>query len=348
MYVCYHPEHSFLKVITILLLCFLLTNGCSNNGNGEYISASGTIEAVQVKVSAEVGGRIERLLIDEGTLVDRGDTLAEIDHSALDIRLRGAQAGVDAAEARLQLLLNGARSEDIEQAESALIQAQANLKLAQEDLKRTRQLFDTGSATRKQIDDLETRYTIAESQYNSAQQALMKIQQFARPEEIRAGKAKLEGAKSTRDLLLKNISDCWITAPVSGFITTKSCEAGEKIRPGMTAAVITNLEKVDLTIYVTETELGWVNLGQTVEVSIDSHPDTAFVGEVVYISPQAEFTPKNIQTREERVKLVFGIKVQIDNPGHILKPGMPADAKILISNPNPDEAESATAYFANE
>lgn len=332
MYVCHHPKYSFLKVITTLLLYLLLNNGCSDNRNSEYITASGTIEAAQVKVSAEVGGKIERLYFHQGTLVNRGDTLAEIDHSNLDIRLRGTQAGVDAAEARLRLLLNGARSEDIEQAESALKQAGANLKLAQEDLKRIRQLFDTGSATQKQIDDLETRCTIAESQYNSAQQALMKIRQFARPEEIRAAKAKLESAESTRDLLLKNISDCWITAPVSGFITIKPCEAGEKIRPGMTAAVITNLEKVDLTIYVTETELGWVNLGQTVEVSIDSHPDTVFVGEVVYISPQAEFTPKNIQTKEERVKLVFGIKVQIDNPRHILKPGMPADAKILAKD----------------
>jgi HlyD family secretion protein len=236
------------------------------------------------------------------------------------------------------LLLTGARSEDIRQAEEGLKQAEINLKNAQDDYHRTKSLFETGSVTQKQMDDISARYNIATAQYNSAEQALKKMQNFAREEEIHSAKAGLEQARASRDLLKKTLDDCYITAPIAGTVTEKAVEIGEFINPGGTMLTLTNLELVYLTIYIPETDLGKVKLKQKSEVEIDSYPDRKFPGEIVYISPSAEFTPKNIQTKEDRVKSVFAVKIALPNPELILKPGMPADAKVFISHPDTAKA----------
>lgn len=132
------------------------------------------------------------------------------------------------------------------------------------------------------------------------------------------------------DLLKKAIADCTIAAPVGGVVTRKPVEAGELVQAGATVLTISDLDRVNLMIYVTEKELGQVKLGQTAAVTIDSAPGRIFSGKVTYISSEAEFTPKNIQTKEDRAKLVFRVKVEIDNPEGVLKPGLPADAIIPV------------------
>jgi HlyD family secretion protein len=297
-------------------------------GDKNYISASGTIEATDINVSAKIGGQIDNILVEEGTTVKVGDTLALIDHKALVIQLMGAEAGVKNAQAQLDLLLNGARTEDIRQAEEGVRQAEVNLKISHDDFQRIVALYDSGSVTQKQKDDAEARLAIAQAQFNSAQEALKKLRQFARPEEIRSAQARLEQAIASRDLLKKNIADCYITAPLDGIITNKALEQGETVGLSATIVTITNQNKVYLTIYITDKELGKVKLGQTAKVRIDTYPQKFFEGKVIYISPQAEFTPKNVQTKQDRVKLVFGVKIEIANPQGILKSGMPADAEI--------------------
>jgi HlyD family secretion protein len=220
-----------------------------------------------------------------------------------------------------------------------LKQVESNLKIAQEDFNRTQSLFANGSATQKQIDDIRARYDIASAQYTSAEANLQKLQKFARPEEIRSAQAGLEQALATRDLLQKTLSDCHITAPMAGFITEKSVETGEFVNPGGTILTLTILQEVYLTIYIPEAQLGKVKLQQKAEIKIDSHPNQIFPGQVIYISPSAEFTPKNIQTKEDRVKSVFAVKIALSNPEFILKPGMPADAKIFLSEPGSDKGE---------
>jgi len=321
-----YPKIVSLLHLLIALLLVTLIASCTGNKNREGISASGTIEATEVNVGSKVGGEVKTLLVSEGSAVKQGDTLAIIDHATLDLQLDQAKAGLELADAQLRLLLNGARSEDIQQAEEGLKQAEANLRNAEEDVKRMRELFGTGTVTQKQRDDAEARYTVALAQYNSAKQALKKLQQWARPEDIRAAQARLAQAKASVDLLRKTIADCYITAPTNGIVTHKPVEEGELAGQGTTVVTISKLDTVNLMIYVTEVELGRVKLGQRAEVRIDTNPDRVFPGKVVYISPVAEFTPKNVQTKEDRVKLVFGVKVEIDNPDRILKPGMPADA----------------------
>ena len=312
--------------ITALVLAALAGLACSSKAAKDVISASGTIEAIEVNVASKVSGQILTLAVEEGARVKPGDVLANVDHATADIQLRQADAGVDLAQAQLVLLRNGARKEDIQQAEAVLKQADAGLLVASDDARRMRELVRTGSVTMKQRDDAEARLTVAEAQRSAAAEALNKVRRLARPEEIQAAEARLAQARAAADLLTKTISDCTITAPAGGIVTHKAVEAGELVTPGATVVTLTELDSVYVMIYVTETEMGRVRLGDAVEVRIDAFRDRAFAGKITYISPEAEFTPKNVQTKEDRVKLVFGVKVEIENKDGLLKPGLPADA----------------------
>jgi HlyD family secretion protein len=189
-----------------------------------------------------------------------------------------------------------------------------------------KQLLATNTVTKKQFDDAESRFTIAKAQLNSAEQNLGKLRKFARPEDLAAAKARAGQAKATADLLLKQLTDAVVVAPVSGTVTHKPFEEGELISAGSVIATISRLDKMELMIYINETELGRVRLGGSAEVSIDAYPQKTFPGRVIYISPIAEFTPKNVQTKEDRTKLVFGVKLEVENRERALKSGMPADA----------------------
>ena len=303
---------------------------CSNGRDKNVISASGTIETVEVNVASKVAGQVLSLSYKEGSRVVPGDLLAVIDHASLDIQLRQAEAGVRLADAQLALLVKGARSEDIRQAEAALTQADSALKVAGDDAARMRELFKTGSVTSKQRDDAEARLTVATAQRSAAVEALGRLRRLARPEEVQAAEARLAQARAAAELLEKTIADCTITAPAGGIVTHKAVEAGELVTPGATVVTLADLASVYVMIYVTEIEIGRIKLGDGVDVRIDAFPERAFPGKITYISPEAEFTPKNVQTKEDRVKLVFGVKVEIENEEGLLKPGLPADAVVRV------------------
>ncbi len=301
--------------------------GCGNGHKGT-LEASGTLEAVEVKVSAKVPGQVQLLYVDEGSQVKQGDTLAILDHSTQDIQLRQAEAGVALADAQYQLLVHGARAEDIQQAEDALKQLESSSKVAETDYKRMKDLYASKSISKKQFDDAESRHTIAQAQLNSARESLKKMKSFARPEDLEAALARLNQAKASADLLRKQIADSYVVAPVAGTVTNKPVEVGELVGAGTPIVTISRLETLNLMIYVSDTELGKVKLNGTADIVIDTYPDKTFQGRVIYISPIAEFTPKNVQTKEDRTKLVFGVKLEVENKEGILKAGMPADAYV--------------------
>ena len=317
--------------IAALALIVLAGLACSSRSEKNVITASGTIEAIEVNVASKVAGQLLTLAVDEGAKVKPGDVLATVDHATADIQLRQAEAGVRLAEAQLALIVKGARSEDIRQAEAALKQADTAFKTAADDARRMRELFETGSVTSKQRDDAEARLTVAAAQQSASAEALGKMRRLARPEEIQAAEARLAQARAAADLLAKTIADSTITAPAGGIITHKAVEAGELVTPGATIVTLTDLDSVYVMIYITEKELGRVRLGDTAEIRIDAFPDRPFEGKITYISPEAEFTPKNVQTKEDRVKLVFGVKVEIENKDGLLKPGLPADAVLRVA-----------------
>ncbi len=315
-------------VITALAILALVPAACSGPKKVRGIAGSGTIEAREVTVASKVGGQILEIRAEEGSQVKKGDILVLVDHEALDIQLRQAEAGVALADALLALLRKGARAEDVRQGEEALKQAEANLKVAAADAGRMRELASRGSVTPKQKEDAEARLIVGQAQNASAKEALSKLRRLSRPEEITAAEARLAQAVAAADLLRKAIADCVVASPVAGTATRRPVEAGELVSPGTTVLTVSKLDKVHVMLFVTEKELGRVHLGGEADVTIDAAPGRVFKGRVTYISPEAEFTPKNIQTKEDRVKLVFGVKVEIPNPDGALKPGLPADAVI--------------------
>lgn len=321
-----------MKVVIWLMLAaaMLFQIGCGNDNDNKRIEASGTVEATNVTVSAKVTGQVQKLLFNEGDKINAGDTLMIIDHDILAIQLQQSDASVESSRAQYDLLVKGARSEDIKQAEDALTQAKANYDYAQLTKERNEKLFAANSITKQQWDDITAKFDVSSAQYNSAKENVKKMKNFARPEEIRQAKANLDRQIAASNLLRKNISDSYVVAPISGFVVKKFVEAGESVTQLSSLVMISDLSYVDLVIYVSETELGKVKLGQETKVSVDSYKNKIFTGKVIYISPDAEFTPKNIQTKDERTKLVFAVKIHIHNPNYELKDGMPADAVVEL------------------
>jgi len=312
-----------------LTILFFILIGC--NGNDEdRIEASGNIEATNIIVSSQVSGKVIRVLKDEGTRVNNGDTVIIIDTETYELKLAEAMATQDFAQAQYNLLKKGARDEDINQAEENLNQAQISFELAEKDKQRMENLYESKSITKKQFDDAIANYDISLAKLNSAKENFQKVKNLSRPEELMQAKANLDKALANVNLIKKNLSDCYVTSPSSGFITKKFIEAGETAGMMSSLFQVADLSSVELVIYIPETELGKIKLNQQAEISVDTFPEKSFEGKVIYISPEAEFTPKNIQTQEERTKLVFAVKIKIDNPDFELKDGMPADAVIIL------------------
>jgi len=303
-------------VLFIALAPLLLISACSG-GDGDSIEASGTIEGTDITVASEVMGRVLSVRVDEGARVTPGDTLATIDDTEYRIQLRQAQANQRSQESAYRLLLEGSRREDILQSEAAFRTAEA-------DYKRMKDLLASSTVTQKQYDDAYNRYVAAEQTFH-------KLVTGSRRQEVEGARARAESAAAQADLLEKKVRDCVITAPTEGTVTLRGIEPGEFVSPGVPVLRITNLDRVKLMIYVAESDLGKIRSGQEASIFVDSHPDRPFPGTIVYISPVAEFTPKNVQTKEERTKLVFAVKVEAENREGILKPGMPADATVRIA-----------------
>ncbi len=240
------------------LLLTVFAAACSRGPADGTLHASGTIEARQVRLSAKTPGDLLEVAVREGDRVRPGDKIASIDHSLLDIQLRQAEAGAALAKAQLDLIKAGARVEDIRQAEEGVRQAEAARKTADDDARRMRDLAAKGSVTAKQAEDAEARLTVARAQSAATAEALKKVRALARPEEIRAAEARLDQAAAAADLLRKSIADCVLVSPVPGIITQVPVERGEMIAAGATVAVVTDLDRVHLTIYVGEAELARV------------------------------------------------------------------------------------------
>jgi HlyD family secretion protein len=303
----------------ILISAFAATLLLSCGGdNSDIIEASGTIEGTDVNIGTEVAGKVRAMQVDEGSRVAKGDTLLIIDDAEYRIQLRSAEANAAAADAQYRLALEGSRKEDV-------MQAEAVFKAAETDYHRMKELLATQSVTQKQYDDVYMRYVAAQQNYQ-------KLFRGLRKNEINAVRAKREQAEAQADQLRKKVRDCYILAPSEGIVSLKSVEVGELVTMGANVLRITYLDKVKLMIYLNETQLGNVKLGQKADVTVDSNPSKAHEGKVIYISPNAEFTPKNVQTKEERTKLVFGVKIEVENRDGVLKPGLPADAKLVIGN----------------
>jgi HlyD family secretion protein len=303
----------------------VLTIGCNKQIESGAILASGHIEATEIRLAAKVGGRLLEAPLEEGNTITIGDLVARLETIDAEHQLAQARANAEAADAQLRLLLAGSRAEDLRRAEDQMAQAQAELDAARRDLDRLSGLADRGSATEKSRDDAATRKEIAERAVTAARAQLDKLVAGPRRQEIEAARAQRASAEAMVAAVEQQITDATVLAPTDGVVTTRVAEPGEILPPGATIAVLTDLERPWLTVWIDEPSLSQVILGQQVTVLIDGS-DRTFDGTVSFISPVAEFTPKNVQTPDERAKLVFRVKIQLANPDGTFKPGMPADA----------------------
>lgn len=299
--------------------------GCQAANEDTGIHASGHIEATEVRLAAKVGGRLMEAPLEEGHKVAVGDLVARFESVDAEHQLAQARATEQAADAQLRLLLAGSRSEDLRRAEDHMAQAQSELDAASRDLARLEGLADRGTATEKARDDAATRRDIASRAVAAAQAELDKLTAGPRSQEIDAARAQRASATARAAAISQQITDATVLAPRAGVLTERIAEPGEVLPPGATLAVLTDVGHPWLNVWVDEPSLAAIRLGDPVEVRVDGH-DGPLQGTVAFVSPVAEFTPKNVQTPEERAKLVFRVKVALANPDGLFKPGMPADA----------------------
>lgn len=294
------------------------------------VFVSGTIEITKVDASFKIGGRVAKRLVDEGDLVKQGEQIALLDDEEIMQEVALKQAELEAQEAALLEVTRGHLPEEVAQAKEQLNQAEADFSRKKSDYERQKILFDDEVVSLREFDMSKSSYKMAEAKKKEAEEQYSLLKRGFREEKIAQAQAKVKIAREGLNLAKTKLSHTLIRAPIMGFIITENIESGEIVSPGTPIVTIGDLEKVWLRAYINQTDLGKVTLGQKVLVTTDTYPGKKYGGVISYISPQAEFTPKNVQTEKERVKLVYRIKVEIANPGFELKPGMPANGLIQI------------------
>lgn len=294
------------------------------------LAASGTVEATDAQLGFQASGRIVELLPREGDRIEEGALVARLDASELDARRSEAAARVEAARAALAELEAGSRKEEVAQGRAALAAADERVTDARRDLERANTLFAGRAVSREAVDKAALAVELAGRQRDQAAEQLALLEQGPRLERIAAARAQLASAEAAVATLDATLANLRITAPFAGVVTVRHREPGEIVGPG--APVVTLLDPDDrwVRIYVPENRLSRVALGQRAAITSDTFPGKEYAGEVSFIASNAEFTPKNVQTTEERVRLVYAVKVRITGDREQeLKPGLPADVRLV-------------------
>jgi HlyD family secretion protein len=296
------------------------------------LRVSGNIEITDAEVSFKIPGRVAERLVSEGETVQAKQVVAHLDTDELAQEVALRKAEVRAAEAALAELEAGSRPEEVAQAEAVLRRTQADVDRARADFKRLTTLYERENVSVQDYDAAKTAVDVTEAKRREALEQLGLVKKGPRIEKIDRARAQLQQAKEALALTETRLSYATLTSPLTGVVLSHNIEPGEFVAAGTPIVTVGDLDHVWLRAYVDETDLGRVKVGQTARVTTDSYPDKVYEGRVSFIASQAEFTPKNVQTDKERVKLVYRIKVTIANPQMELKAGMPADAHILVAN----------------
>ena len=312
------------------LVYYLLTR--NKEEEATFIKVSGNIETTEVDVGFKVSGRIVSRFFEEGDAIDQGKVLAKLDDEDLRNRLEVARATLMSAQARLSKLLAGSRPEEIRQAEANLHQAQSDLGNKQIQYERMKGLYERGVIAKEVYDNAETSYKVAKAALQVATENYQLVKEGPRKEDIEDARAQVDQARASVKLNETQFSYTTLYSPISGVVLVKSGEIGEVVNPGTPVLTMADIQNVWLKAYIPETDLSRVKWGQEVVVTTDLRSQKKYKGRISFISSQAEFTPKQIQTEKERVTLVYRIKVNISNADRELKPGMPADGRILLES----------------
>ncbi|TGE33506.1 efflux RND transporter periplasmic adaptor subunit [Desulfosporosinus sp. Sb-LF] len=329
-------------VIALVLITLSIWGNRYFNHSTETNTYSGTIEGTELPVQPELGGRIVELLVHEGQLIKAGDIIAKLDDSQAKISLDTAKSQQAQAQAKLNDLLGGARAEEIRRLKEMLTVASANaaalapnLQFEENNLTNDQKLYAAGSiskqivdAQQNKLDTLKAQYEGAQANVSAAQASLDQAQAGNTQPAIQAQKAAVDITAQSVKAAELSINKLTIKSPSSGQVLYKHVELGQVVNPGTT--LVTMLDPLDLwiKIYVPEAKLSQVKVGEEASIAVDSYPGKTFKGQIQYISNQAEFTPKNVQTKEERTTTVYAVKLSITEGKDQLKAGMPADVTL--------------------
>jgi HlyD family secretion protein len=317
--------------------------GCTAAPPANLLRVSGYVETTEVQAASEVGGRILELRAAECDRVEAGAALATIDTEDQRLQIDRTRAERAASVAQLRLLEAGSRAEDIRQAQAQVDAAvsdvaavTAEIAAARLDLDRYQSLLDANAGVTKQRDDAKARVDVAiarqraaEDRARAAREMVARLEAGSRPEEIQAARARVAVADAQLAVLEKALRDAEVVSPAAGIVTETLVDAGEIVARGTPLVVIADLDRAWANLFVPEPMVPRIMLGQAATVFTDAGGD-GLRGTVTFISPRAEFTPRNVQTAEERSKLVYRIKVSVDNRAGVLKIGMPVDAELTL------------------
>ena len=323
------PSPRLVVPIVVLLAAALLWWMYGRSRRQQEVTASGTIEATESQLGFATGGQIVALRVQEGQAVKAGALLGELDSTETLARLAQWRAQAGAASAQLTELQRGSRTEEITQARAQVVAAEQTAADAARELARIKGLADRDLVSRQSLDQAQVTSDVAAARLDQARAQLAMVEEGPRPEKIAAQRALVSAAEAQLRAAEAAAVHLRLYAPGDGIITIRYHEPGETVGAGVPVVALLDPSDRWVRIYVPENRIGQVSLGERATITSDSWPDSSFVGEVEFISPQAEFTPRNVQTTEERVRLVYGVKVRIaGDPGLLLKPGTPADVAL--------------------
>ena len=330
------------KKIIIAFIIFFIGVGAfvyfgQRNNQQKELSYSGTIETTQAKLSFQVPGRVAQVSIQEGQPVKINQIIAELDRAEFASRSDQAKANLDRAQKakqQLETVLDISKRTlpaEVARATANVAGVQDTLRDAEKNYKRYEELFSKGVVTEKERDSVKLVHEVAKSRLTESESVLKLAQgNLARidaaKQDIETSIAQINASKAALNQASIQLGYTQLKSPMDGIVTSRNIEPGETVNAGREVITISDLSRVDLKIFVDETEIGKVKPNQKVEVRVDTFPGKSYIGYVSFISPEGEFTPKIIQTKKERVKLVYLVKVSIVNPNFELKAGMPADA----------------------
>jgi len=314
---------------TMLILPILLALAC---GGGRDNLFSGTIEIVDVRISARVGGTVEQRMVDQGDMIQQGQILVKIDRTEYSIALAQKDAALAMAGANLQTLVAGTRQQQIITASSEVEAARAARNQTAEDLARARELYSAGAVSDQMLQAAETAAVQSQTRLTAAGQVYSLAVEGARSSEIEAAEAAVELAEAAREMALQRLEWTAITSPLSGTVTGTNIEEGENTAPGMTIVTVAAMDTVKAVFYISEPCLATVETGSIVTVTADSADETGntATGRITHIASQAEFTPSQVETREGRTSLVYRVEATVPNPDFVFKAGMPVDVEISL------------------
>ena len=341
------PHHQTPKPLQIFLAALVAAaSACAQKPPADRVRVSGQVEATDVQVASPVGGRLLELRVAEGDRVAAGAIVAQLDTADAKLTLTRAHADRSQADAQLRLVLAGSRPEDVRQAEAQAAatdaevrSADAELAAAQADVDRFEALLASNSGSRKQRDDAVTRRDVtkeraqgARDRVRAARGIVVRLRAGSRKEDIAAARARVASADAQIAALEKTIADATVTAPIAGVVSEQLADAGELLQPRAPVIVLTDLDHVWANVYVDEPAVPRLKVGQGATLFTDAG-GAGLPGTVSYISSRAEFTPRNVQTAEDRSRLVYRVKVSANNAAGTLKPGMPVEAEIPFTAP---------------